>query len=140
MQLCVSELYHCGRSCATLLYAGLSGFWALVLTLRVGLARQREGVLIGYGESEEVLRVVRAHGNNMEYVPLLLLLLALAELSGAPIVLVHAVGVGIVFGRVAHGMGLWRSTGRTLGRLSGALTTLACLITMSGYLLYRYIV
>ncbi len=125
----------------TLLYAGLSGLWALVLTLRVGVTRAQTGVLIGTGEGDQaeeaVVKVVRAHGNNMEYVPLLLLLMALIEMNGAPPALVNGLGITLVMGRVAHGIGLWQSTGRSPGRIAGTLATLVCLLTASSVLVYQ---
>ena len=47
-------------------YAGLSGLWAMVVTLRVGVVRQRQKVFIGDGGDDSGLRAVRVHGNNMD--------------------------------------------------------------------------
>ena len=51
------------------------------MSIAVGLRRVQTGITLLHGEDEELLRRMRAHGNFIEYVPMILLLMALIELS-----------------------------------------------------------
>lgn len=88
----------------TAVYAGLLTLWIIWLAVLVGGARTRHGVSYGDGGVDEVARLVRAHGNAVETVPLTLVLMALAEGLGAPAVALHPLGIGLVAGRVLHGL------------------------------------
>ena len=68
----------------TAFFAGLLTIFALVLSARAGSFRGKAGVSILYGEpiNQELAVRVRVHQNFLEYVPLLLLLMAAIELSG----------------------------------------------------------
>ena len=61
----------------TLFYAGLNGLIALGLAFLVVRLRQKTGTGIGTGTSPALERAIRAHGNFVEYVPLILILLLL---------------------------------------------------------------
>lgn len=107
----------------TSFYAALLAGVLLWLSIRVIQARVRARVAIGLGADEGLLRAARAQGNFAEYVPMALLLLALLELSGASAVLLHALGAGLLGGRVAHGIGIARSPENlTLRQIGMALT------------------
>ena len=54
---------------AVALWAGLNLAWTLLLALNVTRHRMKEGVSTGSGSSQSLDRAVRAHGNNIEYVP-----------------------------------------------------------------------
>ena len=70
-----------------------------------------------------LLRAQRAHGNAAEYVPLVLVLLLALALVKAPAVLLHGVGGGLAAGRVLHAIGLYQSSGASVGRMLGILLT-----------------
>ena len=57
---------------------------------------------MGDGGYPRLLQLTRAHGNCAEYATLGLVLLAVAELQGTPLVLVHLFGLMLLGGRVAH--------------------------------------
>jgi len=105
--------------------------------LLVVRARQRHKVLIGDGGNAELLRAQRAHGNAIEYVPLILiLLLTLASLK-ASLILIHVIGGLLTFGRILHAIGLSRSSGVSIGRAGGSLLTwIAMLIAIVACLFY----
>lgn len=88
----------------TALYAGLVGLWMLLLTVRVIGFRRGEKVSLGDGGSAMGLRLIRAHGNAAETVPIFLIMLALAEGLGWPGLALHALGLGFLAGRVLHGV------------------------------------
>ena len=62
------------------------------------------------------------------------LLLALA-LVKAPAVLLHGVGGGLAAGRVLHAIGLYQSSGASVGRMLGILLTWGALLAAAAGLL-----
>jgi len=112
------------------IYAGLCGVLLIVLSARIIGMRRTYQVGIGSGGHEELARTIRVQGNFIEYTPLALILLVLAELQGASIWLVHGAGVLLVVGRGLHAFGLSQSAGRTFGRFYGTLSTWASLLIL----------
>jgi hypothetical protein len=74
-------------------------------------------------------RAIRVHGNFAEYVPLALVLLLLAELGGGSPWLLHAIGLSLTTGRVAHAYGVSQANENYRFRVLGmALTFTAILV------------
>ncbi|WP_175854900.1 MAPEG family protein [Burkholderia anthina] len=86
--------------------AALAAIGLIVLSVAVSLRRMKVKQIIGTGEDPGLLRRIRAQGNFIEYVPIALILLALAEYRGAPQALVLAVAGPLLIGRTAHAIGL----------------------------------
>ncbi|MCU0975650.1 MAG: MAPEG family protein [Steroidobacteraceae bacterium] len=107
----------------TALYAALSGILLLVLAALVVRARWATRTALGTGTDPRMERAVRVHANFVEYVPLALLLLLLAELNGLPPIALHAAGLALVVSRVLHAWGLSRHSARSFGRFWGTLGT-----------------
>jgi hypothetical protein len=82
------------------------------------MGRGKHKVSIGHGDNPELLRLIRAHGNAVETVPLALLLLALAESFATPVWVLHLLGLMLLTGRVLHGM--YFLQGATVMALRGA--------------------
>ena len=82
----------------TSLYAGLLAFIFLALSARVVAVRGR--VSLGDGGDPEVLRRMRGHANFAEYVPLILVMMALLEYQQIAAWQLHAIGATLVFARV----------------------------------------
>lgn len=112
----------------TPLYAGLLGLLMLTLAARVVWVRARKKVIFGDGGDADLQRAIRVHGNSVEYVPLILILLTVAELGGASAPLIHAVGATTVAARVLFALGLSRTSGSSAGRGVGILLTWAAMI------------
>ena len=91
---------------ASPLYAGLLALLFLALTVRVMLKRRELGHMFGSGGDPDFERIIRAHGNFVEYAPLGILLLLIIELIGAPNLLVHLLGLTLLIGRLAHAAGV----------------------------------
>ena len=108
---------------AAALWAGLN--LALLLTLSVLVVRQRRQhrVALGDGGVPQLAQAIRAFGNASEYIPAALAGLAILTLAGAPPLVVHATGLLLFAGRVAHAVGLTRSSGTSIGRAGGLLLT-----------------
>lgn len=78
------------------------------LTLWMGVTAARPGFnqSIGDGGRPELLLKIRRHGNFIEWVPFVLLLMILAEAQGAGALWLHAAGALLLLGRLAHPFGL----------------------------------
>lgn len=91
----------------TALYAAPLALLLVWLSLRVIGARRRHRVPLGAGHPA-VERAMRAQANCAEYAPLGLILLGLLEGLGLPALALHALGLMLLAGRVAHGWGMSR--------------------------------
>ena len=90
------------------LYGSLNAFLNVALAVRVSRLRVAHGVSLGTGDSKEVLHAVRAHGNNAEFVPLAIVMLLIAELSGGSAIALHVLGASLFAGRLLHIVGIPR--------------------------------
>lgn len=115
----------------TALYASLSGLLLIGLTMRVVADRRRAQVGLGTGSDPGLERAVRVHGNFVEYVPLALMLLLIAEFSMASPWLLHLLGAQLVLGRLLHAWGLGGASGVSFGRFWGTLLTLIMILVTS---------
>jgi len=113
----------------TLFYAGLNGLIAVGLAFQVVRQRRNSKTLFGTGGNPALERAIRAHGNFVEYVPLILLLMLLLELGGAASLRLHIMGAALTIGRLLHAWGLSRNAGRSFGRGVGITLTWIVLIT-----------
>lgn len=112
----------------TLLYAGLNGLLSFTLAFRVGQQRMKSNVIFGDGGDAALQRAIRAHANNVEYVPLTLVLIGLLELAGQPVWAIHVLGAALFAGRALHAIGLSASSESTPPRLYGILLTWLALL------------
>ena len=107
----------------TALYAGLLGLLMLILAFRVVAVRRATAIGLGDGGNALLLSRIRIHGNAAEYVPLALLLMLVFEINGGSAAWLHALGIALVVGRLAHAQGLEQSNGVSPGRLVGNVLT-----------------
>jgi len=123
----------------TPLYAGLLGLLYLALTFRVVGGRVGEGApSLGDGGKPTMLRAIRGHANFNEYVPLILLMMAMLEVGGiySPWVL-HTLGITLLIARIGHGIALSFTANWMLGRAGGALLTFLVLLVVSALCVWR---
>ncbi|MDX2221839.1 MAG: MAPEG family protein [Rhodospirillaceae bacterium] len=92
----------------TLATAGALGLVYLVLSARVIQGRFQHQVSLGDGGKQEMLARIRTHGNFSEYVPFVLILLGLLELSGANRTVLAMAGGSLVAFRILHAIGIPR--------------------------------
>jgi uncharacterized membrane protein YecN with MAPEG domain len=90
----------------TALYAALCAFIVLALAVRIMVMRFRMRTGMGDGGDSRLARAIRIHGNAIEYVPIALVLLLVAELDGARPALLHGCGIVLV---VAGSRARWGS-------------------------------
>ena len=112
----------------TALYAALLALLFVLLSRNVIVVRRRRRVALGVEGDPELLRRVRAQGNFVEYAPLALVLMALAEIQGLMPLLVHALGLSLLMGRSLHAFGVSRSPEDFRFRVSGMALTFAVLV------------
>jgi uncharacterized membrane protein YecN with MAPEG domain len=118
-------------------YAALLGLLACALTVRVILNRVSTGIQAGDGGNPVLAQAIRAHANLAEQAPLALLLIVLAEVTGTPAALVHALGAVLVIARLANAWGLSHSLGPTSPRQAGAGLTVLVIAAAALLILYR---
>ncbi len=90
-------------------YAALLGLMAVALSIHVVRGRRAFGVGIGDANHIEMRRRIRAQSNLLEYTPLFLILLGLAEYQGLAIWALHLFGVVFVAGRIMHAYSLLKA-------------------------------
>ena len=64
--------------------------------------RREHQVALGTGNQPELEVAIRAHGNFVEYVPFVLMLLLCAEVNSAPLWLTIPAGLALITGRWLH--------------------------------------
>lgn len=113
----------------TLFYAGLLALFIFPMTYLIIKKRFAAKIGLGTGrhdglkEERELLKAVRIHGNFIEYVPIILFLFLLLELSQTPNYILHSLGIALVIGRVAHAIGLYKTAVRSWPRAIGMMLT-----------------
>jgi uncharacterized membrane protein YecN with MAPEG domain len=118
------------------LYVGLFGILLIILSLRVSFVRRDARVPVGDGDNEVLLRRIRAHGNFAEFVPIALLLLALAEHTGMGSLFIHLFGLVLLVGRISHAYGISQTNEIFIFRMVGTLATLAVIAVLSLYCIW----
>lgn len=121
----------------TPIYAALVALVFLALSWRVITYRRANGISLGDTGDKNLIKRMRAQANCAEYSPLGLLLLLLAELSGAPAVALHLLGVALVAGRVLHPLGFAATPQKIILRQIGMLLTLLMMATTALGLLFH---
>ncbi|WP_147443702.1 MAPEG family protein [Corallococcus sicarius] len=117
----------------TSLYGALNAFLTLGLGVNVSRVRTKLNVFRGDGGNAGLIAAIRAHGNNVEHVPLALILLLLAELCGGNSVALHVFGGALLVGRLGHAFGMLKNSPV---QAAGALLTLLVQLGLAGYVLF----
>ncbi|MGH8456242.1 MAG: MAPEG family protein [Stenotrophobium sp.] len=120
----------------TPLYTGLLALWFFVLSYRVVQLRGH-GASLGDGGDPVMLRRIRAHGNFSEYVPLILLMIGMLELSHYPAYLLHALGITLLVARILHGVSLSFTEKWKFGRFYGTLLTFILLLAAGSLCVFQ---
>lgn len=107
------------------------------LALQVVWLRRRNGAAFSDGGNASLRSAIRAHGNFMEYVPIIALMAALLEMSGASPLRIHLLMGALVLSRLLHPLGMYATAGSlkflicrsgsillTIGLLIGAALTI----------------
>jgi uncharacterized membrane protein YecN with MAPEG domain len=124
--------HHCRLSRdSRLLYAALG--------LQVSRLRRGNRVLFGDGDNIKLRSAIRAHANFAEYVPLIVLMVAILEMSGLPALWVHLLMAALLIGRLLHPLGMYvgpRTLQFQICRVGGISLTLVVLVASAFLLLF----
>lgn len=122
----------------TSIYASLLAILLLILSAFVSKNRLRAHVSVGAGGDTALENAMRAQGNFVEYVPLAVLLLLLAELQGGQTWLLHAFGLTLLAGRLLHAWGITRENNVNNARKIGVSMTWLMLLAVAVYNLWKF--
>ncbi|MEQ6203560.1 MAPEG family protein [Sulfitobacter sp. HNIBRBA2951] len=115
----------------TPLYAGLLTLLYLVLTVRVVRYRRGNQISLGDQGDSQMAKRVRVHGNWAEYAPLVMILLLITELQGAPALVLHLIGAAFLIGRICHAVGVSQTPQIMPLRVVGMVLTISVMILTS---------
>ena len=124
----------------TAFYAGILGLIYLGLTGLVIYGRATFKVFNGDGGHDNMRGMIRAHANFIEYVPLILVLVALLESSGANSVLIRTMMIALCVVRALHPFGMLareRSPVQAICRGAGSMITWVILGIAAIMLIFR---
>jgi uncharacterized protein len=113
----------------TSIYAAFSGLLLVYLALQTIKVRRANKIKLGDGGVFELQSAIRAHGNFAEYMPITIILLFLLEHNGAPVLVIHIIGLAFLYGRWLHAQGLLKDNLRY--RVRGMGFTLTILLALS---------
>ncbi len=124
----------------TTLYALPLAVIFLGLFMNVTMARSKLSLSIGDGGNVDLHERIRKHGNFVEWVPMVLILMVLAEAGGTGALWLHAAGALLTIGRVLHAIGLkadaplnpLRIAGNSGGMLAVAILVIALVRSATG--------
>ena len=111
----------------TPIVAALCAFLLIVLSFRVMAHRRDKQVSLGDGNDRDLERAIRIQGNFVEYTPMALVAMALAEIGGGNVWLLAVIGAALVAGRVFHAVALLKEPGRLGLRVAGMVLTILAL-------------
>jgi uncharacterized membrane protein YecN with MAPEG domain len=115
----------------TALYAGILSLIMVALAINVTIHRAKLRVPMGDGGNAIMLRMIRLHGNAVEYLPLALLLMAIYEINGGWHSALHAAGIALVVARILQSWNMWSTDIAGFGRISGQSLTWLTIIALA---------
>ena len=110
--------------------AAICGLIYLALSYRVSQTRMATKISIGDGGNPDLVARMRAHANFGEYVPMILILMALIERVIGYSVLLGIISAVLILSRVAHAIGMPRPAPNPF-RMAGTLGTWVSLLVLS---------
>lgn len=122
-------------------YLGVLALLYVVLGLQVSRLRRGHRVVFGDGDNTRLRSAIRAHANFAEYVPIIVLLVALLEMSGLPVMRVHLLMGTLLVARLLHPLGMYvgpRSMQFQICRIGGITLTLLVLVAAAIMALRRF--
>ena len=111
-------------SLASVAAAAFTNIW---LTMRIGMVRSAKKISVGDGGDDELSRRMRAQANVIENTPIMLIMIAVIELSRPGNLWLAGVAALYALGRIAHGVGMDGGVFKA-GRSVGTLITMVSLI------------
>jgi uncharacterized protein len=119
----------------TALYAASLAFMMAALSIHVTMLRAKTKISLLDGGNHQLTERIRRHGNFIENVPMVLLLMLIAEMLGTSGTWLHGIGGILVVARLIHIFGISYDKADPMPRIAGgALTTLATLLAAGNIL------
>ena len=115
----------------TALYAAILALIVIALGINVTVHRVKLKVGLGDGGNPDMLRMIRLHGNAVEYIPLALVLMAIYEINGGWHTAIHVIGIALVAGRLIQTWGMWSTAMTTSGRQIGQSLTWLSVVALA---------
>jgi uncharacterized protein len=113
-------------------FAAVLGLLLLVLSFMISRYRLKFKHGLGVSDDIDFQATVRAHANLVEYAPIGLIMLAIAELNGVSSTLIYWTGMGFVVGRLLHAFGMINGRGGPhMARMAGILLTWLAILVLS---------
>jgi uncharacterized membrane protein YecN with MAPEG domain len=123
------------------LYLAVLALLYVVLGLQVSRLRRGNRVLFGDGDNIKLRSAIRAHANFAEYVPIIVLLVAMLEMSELPAARVHLLMGALLVARLIHPLGMYvgpRTLQFQICRVGGIVLTLLVLVAAALIALSRF--
>ena len=114
----------------TLVTASLLALWSLILAIRVSGMRVKHRISLGDQGNTDLIVRMRTHGNFVEYVPLILILMGLVEMAGGDSTILAVTGAALVLFRLMHAIGMPRPAPNVF-RAGGAMGTFLIVAALS---------
>ena len=103
----------------------------IFLLVRVSARRSEVKASIGHANDAALHERIRRHGNFVEWVPFVMILMLLAEANGGNSTAVHSAGGLLVLGRVLHPLGLKADSPSHPLRIAGNLLNLVATVILA---------
>jgi uncharacterized protein len=110
------------------IYAGILALIQVALSAQVILQRMKFKVLLGDGGEKDLQRQIRIHGNFIETVPIILILLLILDLNYVDEWIIHTLGIGLVAARLLHAYGAHGGMETEKVRRAGMVLTLSVML------------
>lgn len=119
-------------------FAAVLGILLLVLSVHVVKFRLKHNKNLGVTDDRDFEVAVRAHANLIEYAPLALIMLGLAELNGVSSGFIYWTGMTLVTGRILHAWGMVNGHGEShKARAIGIVMTWLAILAAAVLLLWN---
>jgi len=124
----------------TATYLAILALLYAALALQVMRLRQSNRADFGDGDSARLRSAIRVHANFIEYVPIIALMVAILEMSGASAMRVHLLMGALLLSRLLHPLGMYAKPNTLpfwIGRAGGIAITVGALIASALMILLR---
>ena len=124
----------------TATYLAILALLYAALALQVMRLRQSNRADFGDGDSARLRCAIRVHANFIEYVPIIALMVAILEMSGASAIRVHLLMGALLLSRLLHPLGMYAKPNTLpfwIGRAGGIAITIGALIASALMILLR---
>lgn len=121
----------------TMVISGASILIKLILGVRVSTYRARHNIMWGDNGDDQMTRRIRAHANHSEWVPAVIIILALIEMAGVSPIIIIVLGLTLLVGRILHAMGLMGKA-EAFNRVTGTVMTWLVLLAAALIAIIEY--